>query len=534
MGQIFSRYFGRTETVLNVEEEDTSGLLGAQTDTGESENEENCFHYLKRKFTDIFCCQTSDIKRIRLEAEDEHNSEDKEPEVNDNIIDDEIQINDTVVEIESLAQRNEDPIIENADIKVSVLHPKPETCSTYLNHPFLTDIPSMESLTNSLTMLIMRGLPGSGKSTVVRKLKELFPQACTCSADDYFASSGVYKFDRTKLKDAHLFSQAKAEELCQKLTNLIIIDNTNVKRWEMAPYFRTASQHRYTVIVAEPRTPWKFNVDELVLKNTHSVDGAVIRARAKDWQEVQPNYYGWFLNPADTSLLLELGDSWLQKCLSNKEFFEDFSKYSNRYNLRSMLNFYSREGLSRSSWEKCHCTARFVKKGDTVDSAEEVDMLGLASNLHITGLVITPRTFGARVQLTPSQLSVYSQNDNEVELFGLSPKPRSPARPRAQADSPPCASLSEAISACRPSLVVDNLECLEAPSPLGRRAHITLGCAEGVRPVQTGLDQIQVLREQPVTSIGIPGGTLAGFGGGRWLLSLDKGVVVQGVFSGGY
>ena len=79
--------------------------------------------------------------------------------------------------------------------------------------------------------------------------------------------------DRTKLKDAHLFSKAKAEELCQKLINLVIVDNTNVKRWEMAPYFRTASQHRYTVIIVEPRTPWKFNVDELVLKNTHSVDG---------------------------------------------------------------------------------------------------------------------------------------------------------------------------------------------------------------------------------------------------------------------
>ena len=35
---------------------------------------------------------------------------------------------------------------------------------------------------------------------------------------------------------------------------------------------------------------------------------------------------------------------------------------------------------------------------------------------------------------------------------------------------------------------------LAAPCPphsLGQRAHITLGCAEGVRPVQTGLDQVR-------------------------------------------
>lgn len=176
MGQIFSRYFARTETRVVNEEEDTSGLLDAQTDTGATENEENCFQYLKRKFTDIFCCQTADFKRKRLEDEDEHNSDDKAPEINEDIIDDEIQINDTVVEIESLSQRNEEPTVENTDIKISVDYPKPASCSTYLDHPFLTDIPSMNSLTNSLTMVIMRGLPGSGKSTVVRKLKEVFPK----------------------------------------------------------------------------------------------------------------------------------------------------------------------------------------------------------------------------------------------------------------------------------------------------------------------------------------------------------------------
>ena len=31
---------------------------------------------------------------------------------------------------------------------------------------------------------------------------------------------------------------------------------------------------------------------------------------------------------------------------------------------------------------------------------------------------------------------------------------------------------------------------LSSPTPLGLRAHITLGCTEGVRPMQTGLDQV--------------------------------------------
>merc|ERR1719250_532802 len=165
----------------------------------------------------------------------------------------------------------------------------------YLDHPFLTDKSSIESMKNSLTMIIMRGMPGSGKSTIVRKLKELYPEASSCSADDYFLQCGSYVFDRTKLKDAHQFSQAKAEELCRNLTRLVIIDNTNVKRWEMTPYFKTAANHRYTVILVEPRTPWRYDVTELVERNTHGVDRSVISARVSEWQDVHPQYYGWFL-----------------------------------------------------------------------------------------------------------------------------------------------------------------------------------------------------------------------------------------------
>jgi hypothetical protein len=41
--------------------------------------------------------------------------------------------------------------------------------------------------------------------------------------------------------------------------NLIVVDNTHVKRWEMAPYFEMAETYRYAVILLEPRTPWRNN-----------------------------------------------------------------------------------------------------------------------------------------------------------------------------------------------------------------------------------------------------------------------------------
>ena len=72
------------------------------------------------------------------------------------------------------------------------------------------------------------------------------------------------------------------------------------------------------MILVEPRTPWKHDVAELVLRNTHGVDRSVISSRVGEWQDVHPNYYGWFLNPADTDQLLEFGNSWLEKCISVK------------------------------------------------------------------------------------------------------------------------------------------------------------------------------------------------------------------------
>ena len=82
---------------------------------------------------------------------------------------------------------------------------------------------------------------------------------------------GVYEYDKTKLKDAHVFSQNKAEEQCKSLVNTVIVDNTNVKKWEIVPYLKIASSKGYTVVIVEPKTPWKFDPDELVTKNLHNV-----------------------------------------------------------------------------------------------------------------------------------------------------------------------------------------------------------------------------------------------------------------------
>ena len=78
-----------------------------------------------------------------------------------------------------------------------------------------------------------------------------------------------------------------------------------------------------------------------------------------------------------------------------------------------------------------------------------------------------------------------------------------------------------------------------ASLPLGSRAHVTLGCAEGVAPVQTGLDLLDILALQQGGQSGevveeMELGSLTYYGEGRWLLSLREPICAPACFSSFY
>lgn len=113
------------------------------------------------------------------------------------------------------------------------------------------------------TVTILRGIPGSGKSTYQT---EYCPKATVFSADHFFIEEdGHYNFDPTKLPDAHaqclrrfaaqvalvpelLLSMAAdgklEEEVDDYARNLhFIVDNTNISVAEIAPYYQFAEAH---------------------------------------------------------------------------------------------------------------------------------------------------------------------------------------------------------------------------------------------------------------------------------------------------
>ncbi|XP_074085694.1 NEDD4-binding protein 2 isoform X2 [Macrotis lagotis] len=121
------------------------------------------------------------------------------------------------------------------------------------------------------TLVLLRGLPGSGKSFLARKLLEENPNGIILSSDDFFYKNGQYQFDGNLLGEAHGWNQKRAKEAFEKKISPVIIDNTNLQAWEMKPYIILSQKYKYKVHFREPDTWWKFKPKELARRNLHGV-----------------------------------------------------------------------------------------------------------------------------------------------------------------------------------------------------------------------------------------------------------------------
>lgn len=144
------------------------------------------------------------------------------------------------------------------------------------------------------TLYIMRGLPGSGKSTRAREIcHEAFKMgadgAVICSTDSFFIVGGKYVFNRDNIGWNHTQNQQRVEDLMRHKVNVIIVDNTNTTQKEMAPYKHFAVDYGYeireVIIGAESmRVDLDAYITTCVERNTHGVPRESIEKMARRFQ----------------------------------------------------------------------------------------------------------------------------------------------------------------------------------------------------------------------------------------------------------
>lgn len=115
------------------------------------------------------------------------------------------------------------------------------------------------------SLIILRGLPGSGKTSLAEIL-----DAPICSADDYFMKDGKYLWNKEELGSAHQWCLGRCEFHMRQDAEKIIVANTSTTARELKPYYDLAQKYGYQVfsVIVENRHEGKniHNVPEETLQ----------------------------------------------------------------------------------------------------------------------------------------------------------------------------------------------------------------------------------------------------------------------------
>lgn len=134
------------------------------------------------------------------------------------------------------------------------------------------------------TVIIMRGIPGSGKSTMADILAAGASKrgyiARIHSTDDLCYVNGEYQWSAELAHERHKKNLENFKESLELGINMVICDNTNIKWRDYKAYEQEAKAHDYDVIhINMPM----INPKEAAERTTHNVPVDVIERMMMNW-----------------------------------------------------------------------------------------------------------------------------------------------------------------------------------------------------------------------------------------------------------
>ena len=133
-------------------------------------------------------------------------------------------------------------------------------------------------------LAIVRGLPGSGKSTIADYICENF-ECSKVEVDEFMSVTGEYIWPTKKqLRDAHEKCKTNMLNLMRR-DGMAVVSNTSINLAAVLAYFKIANTVSTSckVLIIEPSTEWAQNKFELKRKSLHGVKMGLIKKMAREY-----------------------------------------------------------------------------------------------------------------------------------------------------------------------------------------------------------------------------------------------------------
>ena len=123
------------------------------------------------------------------------------------------------------------------------------------------------------SLVIIRGVPGSGKTTLA---KSRYPDHVLVEADQFFEKNGKYEFDMSRIWLAHKWCYEKVKKELLSGKN-VVVANTFIHLKDMDKYI-------------ELNVPTKIVTAKGRFKNVHGVPEDIVEQRRKDFQPINEKW----------------------------------------------------------------------------------------------------------------------------------------------------------------------------------------------------------------------------------------------------